>query len=440
METILVHLPAYREPELIPTIKDALKQAKHPERVHFGICRQYNPKDKFDNLDEFRKDPRFKIHDMHYKKAKGLPYARAIINEELLTDEDYVLQLDSHHRFTTNWDETLIRWNNDLEKEGYKPILTGYLPYYNPFNDPEDRTMEPWLQEVAAFYPHGTIFIRPTGIPNWKTLTKPFHSRFISGHFAFARSEWAKEIKHDPDLYFSGEEINLTVRSFTHGWDLFHPHRLVVWHATMREERNNMLVWDDQAKRGDDMWWKQQDYGRAKLRKLLGVSQEGDKDYDLTGYDLGTVRTLEDYEKFNGINFKLKGIQQYTEDHGFPPNPPIEDRDEWLASFKTKFYFHTHICKSAFPKDDYEFLVLAWDDENGEAVHREDWDAAHLDWYWNHREQENPEAECDGQEFSFLVDPNRIPTKFVMWAYSKSEGWAERYEEDVNYRLNANIG
>ena len=41
METILVHLPAYREPELIPTIKDALKQAKHPERIHFGICRQY---------------------------------------------------------------------------------------------------------------------------------------------------------------------------------------------------------------------------------------------------------------------------------------------------------------------------------------------------------------------------------------------------------------
>ena len=53
MQTILLHLPAYREPELIPTIKDALEQAKFPERVHFGICRQFNPKDDFDNVDEF---------------------------------------------------------------------------------------------------------------------------------------------------------------------------------------------------------------------------------------------------------------------------------------------------------------------------------------------------------------------------------------------------
>jgi len=45
MEKILVHLPAYREPELIPTIKSALENAKHPERIHFGICRQYNPDD-----------------------------------------------------------------------------------------------------------------------------------------------------------------------------------------------------------------------------------------------------------------------------------------------------------------------------------------------------------------------------------------------------------
>ena len=88
---ILVHLPAYREPELVPTIKDCLAQAKYPKRVVFGICRQFNPDDKFDNVDEFRKDKRFKIIDIPHEKAKGLPYARAIINE-LITDEEYILQ------------------------------------------------------------------------------------------------------------------------------------------------------------------------------------------------------------------------------------------------------------------------------------------------------------------------------------------------------------
>ncbi len=42
-ETIFIHLPAYRDPELVPTIKDALKNAKYPKRIHFGICRQYHP-------------------------------------------------------------------------------------------------------------------------------------------------------------------------------------------------------------------------------------------------------------------------------------------------------------------------------------------------------------------------------------------------------------
>jgi cellulose synthase/poly-beta-1,6-N-acetylglucosamine synthase-like glycosyltransferase len=124
-ETILIHLPAYREPELVPTIKSALENADYPERIHFGICRQYNPEDKFDNLDEFKNDKRVKVHDMLYTEAKGLPYARAIINDTLLTDEDFVCQLDSHHRFAKGWDSTLLEWYYDLKDEGYNPLICG---------------------------------------------------------------------------------------------------------------------------------------------------------------------------------------------------------------------------------------------------------------------------------------------------------------------------
>ena len=56
--TIFLHLPAYREPELIPTIKDALDQAKYPKRLHFGICRQYEPSDGFDDLTEYKDNPK----------------------------------------------------------------------------------------------------------------------------------------------------------------------------------------------------------------------------------------------------------------------------------------------------------------------------------------------------------------------------------------------
>jgi Glycosyltransferase (GlcNAc) len=143
-ETILLHLPAYRDPELLPTIQSALANAQHPHRIHFGICRQFNPEDGFDNLDEYRGDTRFHVMDVPFKEAKGLPWARAQINEHLLGDQDFILQLDSHHRFAPRWDETLLEMHQSLEDRGYRPILAGYLPLYSPFNDPNGRTAEPW--------------------------------------------------------------------------------------------------------------------------------------------------------------------------------------------------------------------------------------------------------------------------------------------------------
>jgi hypothetical protein len=412
-DTILVHLPAYREPELIPTIKSALENAKHPERIHFGICRQYHPEDGFDNVDDYRNDPRFKIKDVLYTEAQGLPWARAIINEELLTDENYICQLDSHHRFAKNWDVTLIKMHAGLERKGHKPILAAYLPYYDPFNDPAGRTMEPWQQHFVCFYPHGTIFIRPGLLTGWQDMTEPPPSRFLSGHFCFARAEWAKEIKHDPDIYFSGEEINLTVRSYTHGYDMFHPHELVVWHATMREERNGMLKWDDDAKRGVD-WWNKQEKARAKIRQLFKVEDNG---YDLTGYDLGTVRSIHDYEKYAGVDFKRKAVQKYTTDNNYPPNPPVEN---WEDSLLKSFYHLVQIIKADFPHDDYEFIHLAFDDENGLPIHNRTLDKEYVKMALS-----QPNGYFDFEE-SVLVEKN--PTKVVLWAYSNKRGWCERKE------------
>lgn len=419
-QKILLHLPAYREPELIPTIKNALENAEFPERVHFGICRQYNPEDGFDNVDEFRGDNRFKIYDLHYTKAKGLPYARAIINDELLTDEDFVCQLDSHHRFDKNWDSTLIKWYYELKHKGHNPLICGYLPYYDPFNDPAGRTMEPWLSEAACFYPFGTIFIRPCGIPNWQSLTEPFPARFLSGHFCFGPNKWAKEVRHDPDIYFSGEEINLTVRSYTHGYDLFHPHRNIIWHATMRTERDGMLIWDDQAKRGDPMFWKQQDIARAKIRQLLRTEDNG---FDLTGYDLGTVRTLRDYEKYAGIHFKKRSFQKHTVDRKFPPNPyPYTNEKEWENSFMFSFYYLVNIERNYLPADDYTSILVAFDDENGIGMFSKSIDGGQLKTFIK-------TGKPIHYEEMFLAEKN--PSRVVYWGYSDKRGWAERVEFNI---------
>lgn len=306
--------------------------------------------------------------------------------------------------------------HSGLEKKGYKPILAAYLPLYDPFNDPVGRTMEPWQQQFVCFYPHGTIFIRPGLLHGWQDMTEPPMSRFLSGHFCFARSEWAKEIRHDPDIYFSGEEINLTVRSYTHGYDMFHPHKLVIWHSTMREERAGKLKWDDDAKLGVD-WWNKQDYARRKIRCLFRV-EEG---IDLTGYDLGTVRTIRDYEKYAGVHFATKSVQQYTLDNGYPANPYIEDDELWMKSFAKSFYHLVNINKSDFPKNDYEFVLVAFDDENGLSVESE--------FISDYRLQNFLKGETIHYEKYFLT--SKEPKRVVYWAYSKSSGWAERIEHKL---------
>lgn len=417
-ETILLHLPAYRDPELIPTIKDALDKAKYPKRIHFGICRQYHPEDKFDDLSEYKKDKRFKIYECLYTEAKGLPWARAIINEKLLTDEDYVCQLDSHHRFAQDWDETLIEMHNGLEKKGFKPIIAGYSPMYDPFNDPAGRSMEPWQSQFACFYPHGTIFIRPALLHGYQEMTEPPRSRFLCGHFDFARSQWARDIKHDPDIYFSGEEINLTVRSFTHGYDFFHPHKIVVWHSTMREERAGMLKWDDDSKLGVD-WYNKQEFARKKIRCLFRV--ENDPNIDLTGYDLGTERTLKDYEKYAGVNFKRRAVQKYTLENKYPPNPHIEDNELWEQSFMESFYYLVTVEKRLFLDSDYKFVLVAFDDENGQSINSKFIDGSQVEAF-------NKGQNIHYEEF-FLV--NKRPTRVVYWAFSDAKGWCERYEHKI---------
>jgi hypothetical protein len=415
LRKIFIHLPAYREPELIPTIKSALENAKYPKRLVFGICRQFNPEDGFDNVDEYRNDPRFKIMDIPHEQAKGLPYARYQINT-MLENEEYICQLDSHHRFAQDWDITLIEMHDQLKDKGVKkPILAAYLPYYNPFNDPAERTMEPWQQTFACFYPHGTIFIRPSLLHGWQNMTEPAPSRFLSGHFCFADNHWAKTILHDQDIFFSGEELNLTVRSYTHGYDMFHPHKLVIWHATMREERSGMLVWDDQSKRGDD-WWTQQTIARSKIRQLLRTEDNG---FDLTGYDLGTERTLHDYEKYAGVDFKKRSVQKYTLDNQYPPNPKV---DNWDESIMNSFYYLVNVEKHLFADNNYKFVLVAFDDENGESLNSQFIEDYRLTNF-------NNGHNIHYEEF-FLTD--KIPSRVVYWAYSDEKGWCERYEHIIN--------
>ena len=105
METIFISIASYRDPELLPTLRDCLANAKNPDKLRFGICWQH---DETETLGEFADDSRFKFIKVPYALAKGACWARSLI-QSLYNNKTYYLQLDSHHRFTKNWDATLIK-------------------------------------------------------------------------------------------------------------------------------------------------------------------------------------------------------------------------------------------------------------------------------------------------------------------------------------------
>ena len=102
-----------------------------------------------------------------------------------------------------------------------KPLLSSYLPSFDPANDPASRLEAPWVMEFDRFAPEGPVHFLPHTIDDWAERTSPVPTRFMSGHFIFADGKFCNEVKYDPTYYFHGEEINLSVRAYMAGYDLF---------------------------------------------------------------------------------------------------------------------------------------------------------------------------------------------------------------------------
>ena len=408
---IFVQIASYRDPELEKTIKSMIENSKKPNNLRIGICRQYHPEDGFDTLDEYRKDKRFRILDILYSDSKGVCWARNQV-QQLYGGEEYTLQIDSHMRFEKNWDDTLIKMVKQLQKKGFpKPLLTGYVSSFNPENDPAERIQEPWRMAFDRFIPEGAVFFLPETIPGWEKLKEPVTSRFYSAHFAFTLGQFSTEVQHDPEFYFHGEEISIAVRAFTHGYDLFHPHKVVVWHEYTRKGRTKQ--WDD-----DKDWGLKNNLSHQKNRQLFGMDDE-EITMDFSSYGFGTERTLKDYEIYSGLRFSTRAVQQHTIDKNYPPNPTIfQSEEEWEASFASIFKHCIDVGYDSVQETDYDFWVVAFHDKDDNTIHRQDADVHEIN-----RMKNDPDGYCKvWREFQ----TTQKPTHWVVWPHSISKGWCDR--------------
>ena len=408
---IFIQIASYRDPQLNPTIRNCIENSKNPENLVFGICNQYHPEDDF-NIDEFQNDGRFRIENVLYSESKGACWARNLIQQRY-SGETYTLQIDSHMRFSPNWDVELIDMVKQLQNKGHKkPLLTGYVPSFDPENDPIGRVQEPWRMSFDRFIPEGAVFFLPEIIPEWSEMTEPIPARFYSAHFCFTLGEFSVEVQHDPTFYFHGEEISIGVRAYTHGYDLFHPHKVIIWHEYTRKGRTKQ--WDD-----DKEWTKKNDYAHSKNRKLFSMDGEVYNPEEFGIYGFGNVRSLRDYEIYSGLLFSKRAVQQYTLDKHYPPNPQtFENEEDWLSSYSSIFKHCIDLNFNQVPEKDYDFWVVAFHDENDQTIFRKDADINEINMMMR-----DPDGYCKiWREFQ----TTHKPKYWVVWPHSISKDWCER--------------
>ena len=235
--TIFVSIASYRDPDLNNTILSLLQNARHPSRIFVGICLQNDPA----RDEEVIEHSNIRCIKIPYTQAKGPCYARYLCST-LYQGETYYMQIDSHCQFVPEWDLKCIEMMTELKKRSTKPVISYYPPDFGTTGIP--------VIEKAKFDERGILSLEAASL--YDSIKDYIKSTFVAAGFIFAEGSFLKDIPYDSglDYLFTGEEILLTLRFFTHGYDVYTPLQNILFHKYGREDKPK--VWTDLASEWKD--------------------------------------------------------------------------------------------------------------------------------------------------------------------------------------------
>ncbi len=296
---IFVSIASYRDQFLPFTIRAALSQAAHPERLTFGICWQA---DDEESLDEWIDDPRFRIRRYPYQSSLGYGWSRAEV-QKLYAGEEYHLLIDSHTWFAEGWDVNLIQ---QLEsKPSEKPLLTTSSPPFivNDAGEPEI----PWagtqydgvpLMRCQLHPPVGWIDIQMSAERKTEQHQK---TPLVCCNFVFTHGRWIREVPEDPAMINACHEAALSLRTFSHGYDIYLPDEIQIWHLDYDcyPDGNRHKVWEAKT-----MKW-QEDNTDGMIKRLHALFFGREDPRILGRYKLGSERTVDAWAQEAGLKLTL---------------------------------------------------------------------------------------------------------------------------------------
>mmetsp|Transcript_35440 Transcript_35440/g.67848 ORF Transcript_35440/g.67848 Transcript_35440/m.67848 type:complete len:562 (+) Transcript_35440:234-1919(+) len=322
--TIFVGTSSYRDRACPKTLFDAFLNAAHPERLFLGLVDQveYGDEDCVDaycrlwqaHLNDTKVCPYFqhiKLTQLPSMDAKGPTKARHF-QGDLIDGQDFCMQVDSHTMFAKDWDKKLLEAFYLTNNEN--AVLTTYLPGHENYG----------IENMANHYevPHlcnlqwssGKILKNAIAAAA-ANLPRPKLTGIWAAGFSFSKCHAELLVPYDDSLpqTFDGEEISRAARFFTHGYDMYTPHRNYIWHIYKRQRRGEWYadgrdsskkrkyeVYDAEAENGQTRQANEKAKSISRLQQLFGLP--GASGEDLGVFGLGSKRTLEQFWDFVGVN------------------------------------------------------------------------------------------------------------------------------------------
>lgn len=266
-KTVFLCIAAYKDTQLLPTIINALEQAKNPKQLYIAVIEQ----DSVSHLQDIEEKIKEYGANLYYEywtpeQSKGVCWARHRAQKYLNSSiHDYYLQTDSHARYILHYDSFLVHDYNHAKEYWGDFVWTAPPPDYEYDavtgvtilqNDRPHTVSDGLLNDN-----HPSRIV--SGVKKWNYNPYGEIANHISGAFMFGEAKVFIEHPYDPFLYWEGEESTYGARLYVSGIKTVSPPKIYTYHLYddgsrgTRERpgdlRNNKLAGEG-IKRCNNFW------------------------------------------------------------------------------------------------------------------------------------------------------------------------------------------
>lgn len=301
--TVFVSVPSYRDDECQRTIYDLFSKARYPDRIFVGIVHQNKKGEDAESClfscstcRERLQAGFIRVKNFSFKEAKGPCFARYEASK-LWRGEQWYLQIDSHSKFETDWDVTMLE---QIESTGDpKAIMSGYPPTEEQMKTFKKENFSSMIKMCKGSFRNGTPVL---GAAIVKAPKSPPKIMFAGAGCMLMPYTALFEVPFDPfnSFLFMGEELLHSARLWCKGFNFYGFTVAFLTHSYGRKDKPKF--WDD-----NEHFKKCQAKAVLRMKYFFGqvTLEQVPPSYrhDVDFYKIGGERSLEAYLSEAGIDF-----------------------------------------------------------------------------------------------------------------------------------------